>query len=103
MNCEGPPDVIIEIMSESSEKRDFESKKQEYEKAGVKEYLIVKKGLVHCFLLSGSTYKERIFQLKESSKLRISILEGCYLDFQPAIDRYNLTGENNAQNERRIP
>ena len=36
-NCEGPPDFILEIMSDSSKKRDFETKKTEYEKAGVKE------------------------------------------------------------------
>ena len=87
-NCEGPPDLIIEIMSESSEKRDFESKKPEYEKAGVKEYLIVKKGLVYCFMLIDGTYKEHIFQLKESSRIKISTLEDCYLDFQPVINRY---------------
>ena len=87
-NCEGPPDLIMEIISESSEKRDLVSKKQEYEKAGVKEYLIVGKGLVYSYLLKNGIYNEHIFKLKESSGIKISTLEGCYLDFQPIIDRY---------------
>ena len=87
-NCEGPPDVIIEISSESSEKRDFGSKKHEYEKAGVKEYWIVSKGVVHRFLLTGGAYEEHVSHLNESSRVEISTVKDCYLDFQPIIDRY---------------
>ena len=88
-NCEGPPDFIIEIVSESSENRDFGSKKQEYEKAGIKEYWIAGKEAVNCFLLSNNVYREKVFQLKKSPKIEISALEGCFLDFKPFIDRYS--------------
>ena len=86
--CEGPPDFIIEIMSDSSRKRDFENKKLEYEKADVNEYWIVTKGIVHCFLLSNNEYIESICNLKESSKIKIYSLEGCYLNFSPIAARY---------------
>jgi Uma2 family endonuclease len=86
--CEGPPNFIIEIMSDSSKKRDFENKKLEYEKAGVKEYWIAAKGVVHCFLLSNNEYSERIFNLKDSSRLKIYSLEGCYFNFNAVVDRY---------------
>ena len=39
--CKGAPDLIIEILSPSTGKRDMEDKFKLYEKAGVKEYWIV--------------------------------------------------------------
>jgi Uma2 family endonuclease len=39
--CRGGPDLIIEILSPSTSKRDLEDKFKLYEKAGVKEYWIV--------------------------------------------------------------
>ena len=88
-NCEGPPDFIIEIMSDSSEKKDLKNKKIEYEKAGVQEYWVVSKGLVHCFMLSNNAYTEHVINLNNSSRLKISSLEGCYLDFKSILARYN--------------
>ena len=88
-NCEGSPDFVLEIMPDSSKKRDFENKKIEYEKAGVKEYWIVSKGRVHCFLLYNNTFIEEIINLKDSSRLKISSLEDCYLDFSSIVARYS--------------
>ena len=39
--CEGPPDLVVEIVSPSSRKRDYVEKRQEYEQVGVGEYWIV--------------------------------------------------------------
>jgi Uma2 family endonuclease len=39
--CRGTPDLIVEILSPSSSKRDLEDKLALYEKALVKEYWIV--------------------------------------------------------------
>lgn len=39
--CEGAPDLIIEIASESTEKRDYMLKFTKYQEIGVKEYWIV--------------------------------------------------------------
>jgi Uma2 family endonuclease len=41
INVEGPPDLIIEIISPDSQSRDRREKFQEYEAAGVREYWIV--------------------------------------------------------------
>lgn len=38
---EGPPDLVVEILSPSTQKRDLGVKKRVYEKFGVKEYWIV--------------------------------------------------------------
>jgi Uma2 family endonuclease len=40
-NIEGPPDLAIEIVSPESVERDYEKKRRQYEKAGVREYWIV--------------------------------------------------------------
>ena len=89
VNCEGPPDFIIEIMSDSSEKRDFEEKKAEYEKAGVKEYWIVSQGIIHKFLLVDNAYTEYKLSLKTSPVIESSTLDGLSLNFQPIIDEFN--------------
>ena len=85
-NCEGAPDFIIEIMSDSTEKRDFEEKKAEYEKAGVREYWIVCQGTVHKFLLDDNVYTEYTFNLKQSPLIESSVLNGLLLDFQPILE-----------------
>jgi Uma2 family endonuclease len=38
---DGPPDLAIEIVSPDSVERDYQTKKEQYEKAGVREYWIV--------------------------------------------------------------
>ena len=88
-NCEGPPDFIIEIMSDSSQKRDFEEKKAEYGKAGVNEYWIVTQGIIHKFLLAGNAYTEYTFDLKQSAIIECSTHNGLSLDFQPIIEEFN--------------
>ena len=40
-NFEGPPDLAVEIVSPESVERDYEKKRRQYEKAGVREYWIV--------------------------------------------------------------
>ena len=52
--CTGTPDWIIEILSPSTSKKDFNDKMTLYEKHGVKEYWIVDPGneFVHIYLLN---------------------------------------------------
>ncbi len=38
---DGAPDLVVEVLSESTKKNDFGKKKDDYEKYGVKEYWIV--------------------------------------------------------------
>ncbi|WP_051585746.1 Uma2 family endonuclease [Caldanaerobius polysaccharolyticus] len=39
-NCKGPPDMIVEVLSPATASRDFITKRNLYERAGVKEYWI---------------------------------------------------------------
>jgi len=40
-NIQGPPDLVVEVLSESSKRRDLEIKRKLYAKYGVREYWIV--------------------------------------------------------------
>lgn len=57
--CFGPPDWIIEILSESTSKKDLNDKYEVYEESGVKEYWIVmpKERLVEVFVLNEGKYQ----------------------------------------------
>ena len=57
--CFGPPDWIIEILSDSTSKKDLNDKYEVYEESGVKEYWIVmpKERLVEVFVLQDGKYK----------------------------------------------
>lgn len=57
-NIHGAPDLVIEIISESTAYRDFVQKKKLYAKHGVKEYWIVipDEGSIEIFVLQDNTY-----------------------------------------------
>ena len=57
--CNGSPDLIIEILSPSTKKKDVQDKFQLYEESGVKEYWIVYplEKLVDVFLLENNKYR----------------------------------------------
>ena len=81
--CQGTPDFIIEILSGSSEGRDFIDKKKAYRKAGVKEYWIVTKEAVHIFILVNGEYREKVVTIHKDLKLSVNSLESCIIDFKP--------------------
>jgi len=81
--CQGAPDFIIEILSGSSEGRDFIDKKKAYRKAGVKEYWIVTKEAVHIFILVNGEYREKVVTIHKDLKLSVNSLESCIIDFKP--------------------
>ena len=58
-NIEGAPDLLVEILSEGTEKRDRREKFALYERSGVPEYWIVDPdtNTVQVFRLSGNTYQ----------------------------------------------
>ena len=57
-NVQGPPDLVIEILSESTANRDLVQKKRLYAKFGVKEYWIVIPGeeIVEIYTLKDALY-----------------------------------------------
>ncbi|HMJ69576.1 MAG TPA: Uma2 family endonuclease [Cyclobacteriaceae bacterium] len=69
----GPPDLLIEVQSPSTRKRDFTLKKNLYERIGVREYWIVNPDTKDAFgyLLNKGLYGNT---LKLNSKIHIRIL-----------------------------
>jgi Uma2 family endonuclease len=64
----GPPDLVVEILSESSSRRDLIQKRELYARFGVREYWIVSPGeeCIDVFILAGADYRlERAFKKPE--------------------------------------
>jgi len=78
--CEGAPELIIEILSPSTEKKDRVLKYNEYMQAGVKEYWIVDPvhNQVMANRLIGSKYITSIYFEKDVAP--IQVLQGCEID-----------------------
>ena len=94
-HVEGAPDLVIEILSISTRKRDFGIKKNVYEKYGVKEYWIVdpraKSIQVYC-RMDGKLELNNVYTVpysqelealteEEREKLTLSLKVGLYDDF----------------------
>ena len=81
--CYGAPDMIIEIISPSSIKRDRFIKFNLYEKAGVKEYWIVEpdQKLVSVFLLQKSERFSRPEMYTDEDSISVSIFPNLIIDF----------------------
>jgi len=54
--CRGAPDVVIEILSDSTRSHDLNAKKVRYERAGVRQYIVVGKGMVLNYVLDEGAY-----------------------------------------------
>ena len=65
--CKGPPDLIIEILSQRNWALDTEVKRELYENAGVKEYLIVDRELVTQYFLENGNYSSIIHRASSDS------------------------------------
>ncbi|MCL2435371.1 MAG: Uma2 family endonuclease [Lentimicrobiaceae bacterium] len=85
--CIGAPDLVVEVISPSTSKRDLNEKFNLYEKAGVKEYWVVypKDEAVKVFLLQpegkyddGTTYEIA----RETTKVPVQTLEGLVIDLE---------------------
>lgn len=81
--CNGTPDMIIEILSESNRKHDLVTKFQLYEEAGVKEYWIVYPldCMIEVYLLEGEKYfLDRKYI--EDDIIPVKAVEGLNLDLK---------------------
>lgn len=78
--CNGAPDWVIEIVSPSSRKMDYEMKLREYKKAGVREYWIVDPD--KCSVQVYNLEKDQ--DVKEygfTDKVKVNIYEDLEIDF----------------------
>jgi len=77
----GVPDLIIEILSPHTRKKDLQNKYEVYEESGVKEYWIVmpEEKLVEVFLLNNHKY-QRIQSYAEADVVPCQIFEGLEVD-----------------------
>ena len=77
----GVPDLIIEIMSNSSEGYDRITKKKLYERAGVREYWIVAENQIYRYHLQDGKYIESVYDYSAGFKLNPVIFPDCTLEF----------------------
>ena len=78
--CNGPPDLVIEIISPSTAKYDRVYKLRKYQQAGVIEYWIVdpEQKTVQVCILENDRYVVSMYD--ETDKVSVSVLEGCEID-----------------------
>ena len=87
--CKGSPDMIIEILSPSSGRKDRFVKFNKYEKAGVEEYWVVEpdEKLVSIFVLQSNGEYGRPKMYTENDKIKVSIFPDLEIDFKLVFDK----------------
>ena len=79
--CRGAPDLIVEVLSPSTQRHDRLVKLNLYQRAGVREYWIVspEEMSVQVMLLDGGVLRlHEVYGRKDIA--RVSVLEGCFID-----------------------
>ena len=79
--CKGPPDFIVEVISENSEGKDLIDKKKLYEKAGIKEYWAVGEDKLYKYILVNGAFQETVYKMTAGLDVEISVLKGCTIVF----------------------
>jgi Uma2 family endonuclease len=84
--CNGPPDLVIEILSPSTAAHDSIYKLRKYQKSGVREYWIVdpETKVVQVFILKDGGYVVTGYEYPE--KVPVSVLEGCVIDLKAVFE-----------------
>lgn len=87
--CKGSPDMIVEILSPSSGKKDRVDKFNKYEKAGVKVYWVVEpdQKLVSVFLLQSNGRYGRPEMYTDEDKIKVSIFADLEIDLKFVFDK----------------
>ncbi|MEW9676291.1 Uma2 family endonuclease [Lentibacillus sp. L22] len=82
--CKGTPDMLVEIISPSTARRDKIMKFNKYEQAGVKEYWIVepKEKIVSVFMLQENRRYGRPDLYSDQEEVEVGILDGCIIDLK---------------------
>lgn len=82
--CHGAPDLVIEIVSPSTQSRDYLLKLNKYQRLGVREYWIInaERDTVHIYDFAAD--KMEIYSLKDT--VRVGIFEDLKIDFSECFD-----------------
>jgi Uma2 family endonuclease len=82
--CIGAPDLMVEVLSPSTSKKDWNEKRVLYEEAGVREYWIVdpKEKTVHIFLLQSDGKYDIGTKYECDQKAPVHIFEGLEIDLK---------------------
>jgi len=83
--CKGPPDFVVEVVSEGSVKKDFAIKRALYEKAGVREYWVIDEDEVYKYVLIDGKYHETAYKLSEELSVGVGALPGCAINFREVV------------------
>ncbi|MCU4165577.1 Uma2 family endonuclease [Carboxylicivirga caseinilyticus] len=80
--CNGAPDLVVEIISPSTAKKDLHEKYDLYERSGVKEYWIIHpfERTLTCFLLNNAGLYKATKPLTEGDTVKSELLPGFELN-----------------------
>ena len=79
--CKGAPDLVVEILSPSTQRHDRLVKLDLYQRAGVREYWIVDpdSSTVQVFMLKdGYLHPHEVYSEKDIAK--VNVLDGCFIE-----------------------
>lgn len=81
IGCKGAPDLVMEILSPSTQRHDRLTKFNLYQRAGVREYWIIDTNSksVQVFVLEDGRYTAKDFGTA-GDKLKVNVLEDCTID-----------------------
>ena len=80
--CKGAPDMVIEILSPSTQRHDRLVKLGLYQQAGVREYWIVdpENKSVQVFLQDGSSFLKIHEDYGREDIAKVNVLDGCFIE-----------------------
>ena len=83
IGCKGAPDLVIEILSDSTRRHDRIVKYNLYQRAGIREYWIVdpERHTVQVYVLEDGKYNAAD-AYTSSASVPVSVLPGCVIDLQ---------------------
>ena len=78
--CNGAPDMVVEILSESSTRHDTLIKFRAYQRAGVREYWVInpQTQTITVYLLESDKYVAYMYSNED--KVPVNVLDGCIVD-----------------------
>ena len=79
--CKGAPDLVVEVLSPSTQRHDRLTKYNLYQRAGVREYWIVDPAArsIQSFVLEDGHYTAAGFG-SPGDVLKVNVLEGCFIE-----------------------